>query len=112
MNRAPFMSKYTFLFELSEATEHRHLSGSLLRIPFFAMVDPDGGRTPFLILLITSVVGVAGVWAIITFGEGMLRELFPLGHRTGFPGGRRAARSAPTRGSETLLRACLRSFSG
>ncbi|MFP3959995.1 MAG: MFS transporter [Spirochaetaceae bacterium] len=55
-----------------------NLSGSLLRIPFSAMVDRDGGRTPFLILLITSVVGVAGVWAIITFGEEMLRELFPL----------------------------------
>ncbi len=63
------------------------LSGSLLRIPFSAMVDRDGGRTPFLILLATSVVGVAGVWAIITFGTHMLRELFPLLLLFGVAGG-------------------------
>ena len=63
------------------------LSGSLLRIPFSAMVDRDGGRAPFLILLGTSVVGVAGVWAIITFGTQMLRELFPLLLLFGVAGG-------------------------
>lgn len=63
------------------------LSGSLLRIPFSAMVDRDGGRIPFLILLGTSVVGVGGVWAIITFGTHMLRELFPLLLLFGVAGG-------------------------
>mgnify|MGYP006295134335 CR=1 FL=1 len=55
-----------------------NLSGSLLRIPFSAMVDRNGGRASFLILLAVSAVGVAGVWAVITFGSHMLRELFPL----------------------------------
>lgn len=55
-----------------------NLSGSLLRIPFSAMVDRNGGRNSFLILLVLSAVGVAGVWAIITFGEDSLRRLFPL----------------------------------
>ncbi len=55
-----------------------NLTGSLLRIPFSAMVDRNGGRASFLILLALSVVGVAGIWAVITFGEGSLRTLFPL----------------------------------
>ena len=36
------------------------LSGSLLRIPFAAMEDTNGGRRPFLILLILSIVGILG----------------------------------------------------
>lgn len=55
-----------------------NLTGSLLRIPFSAMVDKNGGRASFLILLVASAVGVAGVWALITFGEDSLRDLFPL----------------------------------
>lgn len=38
------------------------LTGSLLRIPFGAWVDGNGGKLPFLILLIASVVGIAGLW--------------------------------------------------
>ena len=37
------------------------LSGSLLRIPFGAWVDTTGGRKPFLILMLLSLVGLGGV---------------------------------------------------
>lgn len=37
------------------------LSGSLLRIPFAAWVDTTGGRKPFLVLLILSILGMAGL---------------------------------------------------
>ncbi|MDD3760760.1 MAG: MFS transporter [Acidithiobacillus sp.] len=43
------------------------LTGSLLRIPFGASVDHNGGRVPFLILLIASLVGIAGLyWMLLT----------------------------------------------
>ena len=38
------------------------LSGSLLRIPFSAWVDTTGGKKPFLVLLLLSVVGMAGLF--------------------------------------------------
>ena len=41
------------------------LSGSLLRIPFSAWVDTTGGRKPFLVLLILSIIGMAGLLAVI-----------------------------------------------
>lgn len=37
------------------------LSGSLLRIPFAAWVDTTGGRRPFLVLLLLSIVGMTGL---------------------------------------------------
>jgi NNP family nitrate/nitrite transporter-like MFS transporter len=37
------------------------LSGSLLRIPFSAWVDTNGGRKPFLVLLSLSLVGMSGM---------------------------------------------------
>jgi NNP family nitrate/nitrite transporter-like MFS transporter len=37
------------------------LSGSLLRIPFSAWVDTNGGRRPFLVLLSLSLVGMIGL---------------------------------------------------
>ncbi len=43
------------------------LSGSLLRIPFSAWVDTTGGRKPFLVLLILSVVGMAGLTLVARF---------------------------------------------
>jgi NNP family nitrate/nitrite transporter-like MFS transporter len=43
------------------------LSGSLLRIPFSAWVDTSGGRKPFLVLLTLSVVGMAGLSAVVSF---------------------------------------------
>ncbi len=43
------------------------LTGSLLRIPFGASVDRNGGRLPFLALLIASVIGIAGLyWMLLT----------------------------------------------
>lgn len=41
------------------------LSGSLLRIPFAAWVDTVGGRKPFLLLLALSIVGMAGLTAMM-----------------------------------------------
>ena len=43
------------------------LSGSLLRIPFAAWVDTSGGRKPFLVLLLLSLVGMGGLAAVVTF---------------------------------------------
>lgn len=43
------------------------LSGSLLRIPFSAWVDSNGGRAPFLTLLALSVAGMAGLTGIVSF---------------------------------------------
>ncbi|WP_372682943.1 nitrate/nitrite transporter [Desulfosarcina sp.] len=37
------------------------LTGSLLRIPFGAMVDRTGGKKPILILLTMAILGVAGI---------------------------------------------------
>jgi len=46
------------------------LTGSLLRIPFGAWVDSTGGRLPFLILLIASLIGLIGLFY-------MLKVLYP-----------------------------------
>lgn len=43
------------------------LSGSLLRIPFGAWVDTDGGRKPFLVLLWLSVAGMLGLLLVVYF---------------------------------------------
>jgi NNP family nitrate/nitrite transporter-like MFS transporter len=40
------------------------LSGSLLRIPFGAMVDRMGGKKPILILLVLAAIGIAGITAM------------------------------------------------
>lgn len=43
------------------------LTGSLLRVPFGAWVDRNGGKLPFLLLLLASVVGIAGLyWMLLT----------------------------------------------
>ncbi len=56
------------------------LSGSLLRIPFGAWVDTSGGRRPFLVLLLLSIIGMLGLTAVVHFlyPEGLHRGLFPL----------------------------------
>ncbi|MCB5944383.1 nitrate/nitrite transporter [Acidocella sp. KAb 2-4] len=41
------------------------LTGSLLRIPFGAWVDTTGGKLPFLILLILSVLGIGGLYYML-----------------------------------------------
>lgn len=43
------------------------LSGSLLRIPFSAWVDTTGGRKPFLVLLVLSLIGMAGLSLVVHF---------------------------------------------
>lgn len=42
------------------------LSGSLLRIPFGASVDENGGRKSFLLLMVLSVIGLAGLSLLLT----------------------------------------------
>lgn len=60
------------------------LSGSLLRIPFAAWVDTTGGRKPFLVLLILSLIGMTGLTAVVSFlyprnlGPGMYPVLLVL----------------------------------
>jgi NNP family nitrate/nitrite transporter-like MFS transporter len=41
------------------------LTGSLLRIPFAAMVDVIGGKIPFLILLTTAIIGMIGIFTLL-----------------------------------------------
>jgi len=56
------------------------LSGSLLRIPFSAWVDTDGGRKPFLVLLGLSILGMAGLALVVSFlyPDRLTQELYPL----------------------------------
>jgi len=56
------------------------LSGSLLRIPFAAWVDTTGGRRPFLVLMVLSIIGMAGLLGIIWFfyPERLTLKLYPL----------------------------------
>lgn len=56
------------------------LSGSLLRIPFAAWVDTTGGRKPILVLLAASIVGMAGLTALmfLLYPGGMTAGLYPL----------------------------------
>jgi NNP family nitrate/nitrite transporter-like MFS transporter len=56
------------------------LSGSLLRIPFGAWVDKEGGRKPFLLLLGLSLIGMAGLTTILHlyYPEGLTGEMYPL----------------------------------
>ncbi|HBC95988.1 MAG TPA: MFS transporter [Clostridium sp.] len=44
-----------------------NLSGSLLRIPFAAWVDVNGGKKPFIVLLLLSIVGMTGLYVIMAF---------------------------------------------
>jgi MFS transporter, NNP family, nitrate/nitrite transporter len=56
------------------------LSGSLLRIPFAALVDTTGGRKPFLILLGTAIVGMAGLTVLmyLRYPAGITPGILPL----------------------------------
>lgn len=56
------------------------LSGSLLRIPFSAWVDTTGGRKPFLVLLLLSVVGMAGLTAVVVgfYPDDLTPSMYPL----------------------------------
>src|SRR4030067_3410481 len=56
------------------------LSGSLLRIPFSAWVDTTGGRKPYLVLLLLSIAGMAGLFLTLHFRypDRMPRSFYPL----------------------------------
>jgi len=56
------------------------LSGALLRIPFSAWVDSDGGRKPFLVLLGLSVAGMTGLSGVVKFfyPSHMTAAMYPL----------------------------------
>ncbi|MCW0482291.1 MFS transporter [Gaoshiqia sediminis] len=49
------------------------LSGSLLRIPFGAWVDTTGGKKPFFILMLLSLIGLGGVTLLLvtSYPDGM-----------------------------------------
>ena len=54
-------------------------TGSLLRIPFSAWVDTTGGRKPFLVLLVLSILGLGGLYAVLAAGTGGEKSLLPGG---------------------------------
>jgi NNP family nitrate/nitrite transporter-like MFS transporter len=56
------------------------LTGSLLRIPFGAWVDNNGGKLPFLILLILSLIGIAGLWWMLLtlYPDHLSQSYYPL----------------------------------
>lgn len=56
------------------------LTGSLFRIPFGAWVDRDGGKLPFLVLLIASVVGIAGLYwmLLVLYPNHLTQSQYPL----------------------------------
>lgn len=55
------------------------LSGSLLRIPFGAWVDITGGRRPFLVLLVLSLIGLGGVtWLLYSTYPDRMDNLYGL----------------------------------
>ncbi len=56
------------------------LTGSLLRIPFGAWVDKVGGKKPLLTLLSLSVIGMAGLTAILFlyYPDNLTTEMYPL----------------------------------
>lgn len=55
------------------------LTGSLLRIPFGAWVDTTGGKLPFLLLLLLSLVGIAGLWYMLLtlYPDQLTRAQYP-----------------------------------
>jgi NNP family nitrate/nitrite transporter-like MFS transporter len=56
------------------------LSGSLLRIPFSAWVDTTGGKKPFLVLLLLSILGMAGLFLTLRsyYPARMTPSFYPL----------------------------------
>lgn len=52
------------------------LSGSLLRIPFAAWVDTTGGRKPFIVLLILSIIGMFGLYIVMAFFKENLSQYY------------------------------------
>ena len=56
------------------------LTGSLFRIPFGAWVDRNGGKLPFLVLLVASLIGIAGLyWMLLTlYPQHLTQAHYPL----------------------------------
>ncbi len=56
------------------------LSGSLLRIPFAAWTDTNGGRKPFLALLILSIIGMTGLYIVMSrfYPDRLTSDFYPL----------------------------------
>ena len=56
------------------------LSGSLLRIPFSAWVDTNGGKKPFLVLLLLSIAGMTGLFLTLhsCYPARMTHSFYPL----------------------------------
>jgi len=56
------------------------LTGSILRIPFSAWVDTTGGRRPFLVLLVASCAGMAGLTLVVNllYPDRLTPALYPL----------------------------------
>jgi NNP family nitrate/nitrite transporter-like MFS transporter len=81
----PTASKFSEVMQLS-ATQVGllvavpSLSGSLLRIPFSAWVESNGGRKPFMILMAASVAGMAGLTLFIYsfYPDSMSVSSYPL----------------------------------
>ena len=57
-----------------------HLSKAILRIPFGAWVDEAGGKKPLLILMASTILGIAGlvVTLFFTYPENFDMSLYPL----------------------------------
>ncbi len=53
-------------FSLGLLLSSPHLSKAVLRVPFGAWVDKVGGRVPFLLLLCSSCVGMAGLVVVLS----------------------------------------------
>lgn len=66
------------------------LTGSLLRIPFGAMVDSNGGRRGFLFLLTAAVIGLGALSLLFTLypveTPGSMKGLYPVVLLLGCPG--------------------------
>jgi NNP family nitrate/nitrite transporter-like MFS transporter len=56
------------------------LSGSLLRIPFSAWVDSNGGRKPFLVLLSLSILGMIGLTLVVflLYPDRLTEAIYPV----------------------------------
>ena len=55
-----------------------NLSGALLRIPFGAWVDTTGGKKPFIVLLILSIIGMSGLYILVSFFRDSLDSYYSL----------------------------------
>lgn len=57
-----------------------HLSKAILRIPFGAWVDEVGGKKPLLILMVSTLIGTAGlvITLFLTYPENFTMDLYPL----------------------------------